>query len=226
MLVLWVILSVLALLVLVCVFWPLLLSGKRILVVTAILVLACATLLVYWRLGSLNVLEKAWELKADVPLVRAMIKRYVTKKNVITALQSNLKLHPKSAKGWYLLGHLYVGTGDYIHAVKDFRLAHYWDPSNRQDTLALVNALLFLHHGRLPLEGYQLLKDVLKQSPNNIFALNLLAVNAYERKHYLHAIHLWLKIAPQFPAGSKNEAALLDMISHAQKQLSLASTVS
>ena len=97
--------------------------------------------------------------------------------------------------------------------------------------LDLNNIELILHfaqahsqsqHGILDNTVKNLLQAVLKAMPQQVTALNLLAIDAYKTENYAQAIVNWQLILQQFTGemrGGKLEAVLLDKIVNTQARL-------
>jgi len=76
------------------------------------------------------------------------------------------------------------------------------------------------NQGILAADTIGLLESLLQAAPQQITALNLLAVHAYKSQQYPQAVDYWQKILEQFPASLKNSEAekiLKKKIAHAQK---------
>lgn len=137
---------------------------------------------------------------------------------VVDQLQAYLQMHPDSAKGWYLLGKVYLAQNKYPQALVALTKAHEQAANNIDYTTAYVMAVFFTNQKQLTPAAKQLLEQVLQQSPTDVGAINLLAIDAYNQGKYNQAIQYWEKLIPLFDPQSDDERLLLQMISRAQKK--------
>ena len=72
---------------------------------------------------------------------------------------------------------------------------------------------------KLDQSAHQLLNRILAIEPNNPYALNLIASDAYLREDFAQAIEFWQKIYVQLPQGSQGEQSLANLIERAQEKL-------
>lgn len=156
--------------------------------------------------------QRATQVKAELAKIK-------NPQQVITQLKNYLTTHPQSPKGWYLLGKIYLSQNHYQEALVALTNAHNQDPNNIEYTTVYVMATFFTNKKQLTLPNKQLLIQVINQTPNNVAALNLLAIDAYNRREYKTAIQYWEKLIPLFDPQSEDEKILLQMISQAQKKL-------
>jgi len=96
------------------------------------------------------------------------------------------------------------------------------DAENIELILYFANIHSRLQQGTLEPDIQNLLQAVLNVMPQQVTALNLLAIHAYKSKNYNQAIGCWQKILQQFTGdmrGTQIEKALTDQIIDAQKKL-------
>lgn len=177
------------------------------------------TVMLYYHWGASNQLENYWALKSQAVKVKAELAKIKNPQQIIDQLKSHLQARPNSSKGWYLLGKLYLTTGRYAPSVTALAKAYRLNPSNLDYKVAYSEALFFNNHRQLTPQAMQLLKSVIARSPNNVAAINLLAINAYRLGHYQQAVDDWEKLIPMFQVGSRDREVLLSMIAKAQKHL-------
>lgn len=174
------------------------------------------TLYLHW--GSSEKLEQYWLLKRQAALVKIEMAKIKNPIQVIDQLKAHLKAHPDSPKGWYLLGRIYLHMRYYQKSLLAFKKAYRLKPDNFGYAIEYVKAS-FLINKRLSPTMITLLKNSVKQNSNNISAINLLAINAYNNKHYGQAIEYWEHLIPLFEPGSRDSQVLLTMIARAQEKL-------
>ena len=151
--------------------------------------------------------------------VKAELAKIKNPQQVVDQLKAYLQGHPNSPKGWYLLGKIYLTQNNYPEALAALTHAHEQAADNIDYSTAYAMAVFFTNQKQLTPVTKQLLEQVLLQSPNNVAATNLLAIDAYNQGQYSQAIHYWEKLIPLFDPQSEDERLLLQMISRAQKQL-------
>ena len=185
------------------------------------LVLFCAVAaFAYYKDGDSHGLFHYWALLQEAKVVKAEIKKIKNPQQVINQLIAHLNAYPDSPKGWYLLGRLYFGAGNYAKAYSPLLKAHQLQPNNIEYTVAYAQVEFFHNNRKLSAKTAALLKHVLKKMPYNVGAINLLAINAYVEKDYQTAVNYWERLIPAFQPGSPDSQALLGMIAKAQKHLS------
>ncbi len=174
----------------------------------------------YFYLGTAKQEWHYWFLQKEARQVKLAMASIQSPEEVVDRLKAHLKAHPNSPKGWFLLGRLYLSLDRYAEAVNALRQAHFYDLANTTYSTTYAEALFFYNNRQLNREAKQLLQSVLSQHPFDINAINLFAIDAYNKGNYKIAIHFWEKLIPLFPPGSKDSQALLSMIAQVQKKLS------
>ena len=138
---------------------------------------------------------------------------------VLHSLEQRLQQDPDHPQGWYLLGRMYLSQHNAHAAVTALMKANQMQEGQPEVMTALAGAIFVDNHQRLTKPAKKLLEDSLKIAPDNIEAINLLAVNAYVTKHYQTAIQYWEQMIPYFDPDSKDGKQLFSMIHQAQKKL-------
>jgi len=139
-----------------------------------------------------------------------------TPHDAILRIQAKLAVKPHDPKGWYLLGRLYVSNGEFIKAEAAFAKANHYRPHQVDILLNYVEAMFYAHHQRLNAKAQGLLQELLALSPHHPVALNFLALDAYQRKHYSEAIHYWEALLPQLQLNSAAAESVLGAIKTAR----------
>jgi len=125
----------------------------------------------------------------------------------------------EDSTGWYLLGRLYSSIENFDQAAYAFDRANRLDPNDPQIMIQYALALYFTNGNTLNAEGKALLDQILTSEPNQPDALNLLAVDAYQREDYETAIAYWRQLLAMFFADQQAQQALMTSISQAQSAL-------
>lgn len=121
-----------------------------------------------------------------------IIKPYGSIANIISALKEKIQHDPNNPQGWYLLGKLYLSQQQFLLAAKSLQKANILLPNDPK----------------------------IMQSYNE--SLNLLALDAYQQKHFAQAISYWLTLRKNFAAGSDAYKAITSIIDKTNQQLKLA----
>jgi len=219
----WVLIGLMIMLALAFIFKPLLqqkISKSSIVTLLVIaIILPAIAFPTYMHFGASKNLFHYWALKQEAVKVKKALAKIKNPQQIISMLKLHLQKHPDSAKGWYLLGRLYLGMHHYKQAYAAMAKAYRLQALNIEYAVAFAQADFFYHHQHLSDHSKQLLHAVIKRQPQNIAALNLIAVNAYMEHNYQRAIGYWEKMIPLLQSGSQDSQALLSMIARAQKQL-------
>lgn len=171
---------------------------------------------IYW--GNASGLWHYWQYQEQAARAKIALSKIKNPQAVVNQLQAYLYEHPNNPQGWYLLGKIYLHHQVYHQAVEALGKAYHQAMNNVDYKTTYAEALFFDHHRQLNTIAKDLLKQVLEETPNNIAANNLLAIDAYNQGHYQQAIFYWEKLIPLFDAQSKDEQLLLKMIAKAQKK--------
>jgi len=183
-----------------------------------VLFLGTITLLpltLYHHWGADQQLAQAKHLQKELATTKQQLLSLGTRAKVVSELEKRVKANPKKAKGWYLLSKLYLGSGDHTKALQAIKTARKLEPNNPQYQLELAEVHFITHHS-LSKSDRKLLTIVLNKQPANINALNLFALDAYQKNQHPLAITYWQKILTQLPADSKDAIHIRDMINKAK----------
>jgi cytochrome c-type biogenesis protein CcmH len=220
----WIIIILLTILALVFVLRPLLRPNPSYPLALFLLIFVPALAsVIYLRLGNSEAVTKWLALENGKDSLKQELAKFGSRQNVIYALHQKLMSLPKSsesAKGWYILGKLYFNENNIDEAIRSFHQAMELKPQEQEYILQFVTAD-FYKNKFLSQEDKQILQHLLKLSPKNINAINLLALDAFQSKHFSEAIYHWETLLQFFPAESEDSRNLLAMIQEAQKQLPL-----
>ena len=184
-----------------------------------IVLLPASSVWFYDSWGHSDQLENYWGLQARAKLVKKELQKIKSPDEIIQKLTAHLQAHPESAKGWYLLGKLYFGLGRYQEADTALHKAVKLESTNNTYLTAYSEAFFFSHGKSLTPVLKNKLQLIAKKTPDNVSAVNLLAINAYNHKRFQHAVGYWEGLLPLFQPGSRDADQLLKMIGRAQQNL-------
>lgn len=183
--------------------------------VVAFVLLAAGIL--YWHFGGSEKQLIYWRSKVQSADVSRQLS-HKTAEQIINELRQVVYTHPNKAKGWYLLGNLNSDQHHYQAAEIDYAHAVKLQSANVTYALAWLNTV-YTNHRRLTDSQVSELNFILSAQPNNVQAINLLAIDAYQTHHYRDAIHYWEEGLHQVDPHSKDAQLLLLMVAKAQMML-------
>lgn len=172
----------------------------------------------YFFVGNPKDVIRLWEKQAQAKEVARVMRNIHSPRQVISKLKRHLKIYPKSAKGWFLLGSLYLDQREYHLAAIALKKAYRLQPDKPVYAVSFVESNYFSHAQTLSKQDRLILTWVLKHHSKNILALNLLALDAYHRGRTKEAVQRWTHLLSFFSEGTKERALLLEMIAKAKKE--------
>lgn len=188
-------------------------------VIFFVIAMPIASIILYLQWGDSQQLNQYYTQLKNAKLVQKELAEYKNPQQLINRMLAILQQHPNSAKGWYLLGRLYLNQNQFDSAVKAFAKANQLQPNEPMIMQQYAESLFFANKNSLPAEAKQLLLAVLVKVPNDPDAINLLAIDAYNKQDYQTAINYWERLINDFDPTSPNGKALLQAIASAQKNL-------
>lgn len=94
----------------------------------------------YWAWGGSQQVEATLQYQQKVREVAKLVQQMGSRQQVIALLNKQLQERPNDAKGWYLLGKLYLGGGDYHQAKRCLARANQLAPGQESTVAALKEA--------------------------------------------------------------------------------------
>lgn len=214
----WCLILLMLLLAISIVYWPLR-SHQSMLVIMPVTLLSVSSLGLYHYWGDSQGLSALYQQQSKQDLIAEFLEEYDSPAQIITMLKTRLQQEPNSARGWYLLGRLYMSQQDYQQASDVFARASKIEPNDLQILMQYAQALYFVQGGDLSGQPTALLTQVLQQAPDHVEALNLMAAGAFQQGNYETAIDYWQQILDQqLPEGQAKEA-LRQAVASAEKAL-------
>ena len=195
----WVILFLVTTCALMLVYWPL---RKQQFVWLCIPCVLGLTGLGYWCWGSWPAQARFTRHLEREKVAEVMLSAVKAPGDLIATLQQHLQKHPRSARGWYLLGRLYASQQIWDKAHAAFTKAY---QLKSHDDLIAVNyaqSLLARRQGDDPAVAREVLGAVLERHPQQIDALMLLAIDAQQRHAVQDALAYWRRLLILVPDQS------------------------
>ena len=171
----------------------------------------------YWHWGAWRELADYQQQQMQQQRAEALLKSMNGPQGIIKALQAKLAKTPDSAKGWFLLGRLYVSQQQWPQAFAAFKKAHRLQKDNDTITVHYAQSLWELNQQRFNPHVRDLLKTVLQHNSEQPDALAMLAMDAFQRKNYQSAIDYWQRLLKQVPPQSEQALAIRKAIAKAIK---------
>jgi cytochrome c-type biogenesis protein CcmH/NrfG len=204
-----------------CIFLIYPLKVKRLVsiaLVPIILVLVASGYVVWGGFDQWQIYQQQLESQKQA---KKMLRSIKSPDELITKLKQKLDNTPKSAKGWYLLGRLYVNQNDFTQATEAFAKAYKLAPDNEQYVVNYIHGLWKLNNQQFNSRILGLLKDLLDHSPNQPDALAMLAMNSFLSHDYEGAINYWQRLLKLTAPQSEEASAIHKAITKAQERINL-----
>ena len=212
----WFVISCMTLMALGFMLWPWVKSfSTSIYFVTALFLIT--VILAWHQWGSKKEITQWLDLKQNAEAVKKLKDQLGNSpEKVIERLKKQLEQDPKSAKGWYLLGKLYMAQKQFSNAVDVFAKANHLQPNDAEIMMDYAQALFITQKTK---QAVGLARQVLLKNAQNPRAINLLASAAFQAGEYQEAIIQWEKLRSYYPFGSEDANALEAAIDRARKAL-------
>lgn len=184
---------------------PLAKVGQAQLVTVTLLALMvpAAALGLYNHLGRANDLA----LALNTPAGQAAQGEPMSLEQAVAGLERELASNPDNAEGWYLLANTYMSMGNYAGGAEAFRevlrVLPQTSPQYASVMGQLAQALYFAAEGEMTETVRTQIDATLALNPDEIAALGLLGIAAFEQQDFAAAIEHWNRAL----AGAEGQAA-------------------
>lgn len=166
----------------------------RLLAIMLAIVLPLASVLLYLKLGSLNMLMQ--------PSVTSEHNSAADIKPLLHSLKTKLEQNQGDGVGWALLAKSYVALGRLNDASLAYEKAVTAIPDDSRLLADYADVLASINDNKLTGKPEVLIAQALKLDPRNAKALMLAATAAFDRKDYKQAIHLWERLQKELPPNA------------------------
>jgi len=160
-------------------------------------------------MGLYNHLGRADELAValSMPAASGTGEGEMTLEQAIAGLEQELAANPDNPEGWYLLANTRMNMGDFPAGAEALRkvleLLPQEAPQYPRVMGQLAQALYFANEGQMTNEVRNQIRATLARDPDEISALGLLGIDAFEQQDFNAAIEHWSKAL----AGADGQAA-------------------
>jgi len=177
-----------------------------------------ASLAGYYHWGSAQQVAQAKLVAERTQQVKQELNQLGSTQKLIARFKQVVETN-NDAKGWFLLAKLYSSNRDLDYAVNAFEKAHQLSPDNVEYSYHYAESLFFKHHRQLDSTAKLILQNIIEKNPNEMSALSLLAIDAYNCEYYQTALTYWQKIVPQISPESDEGKLILDMVARTRQKL-------
>jgi cytochrome c-type biogenesis protein CcmH len=174
------------------------------------------SVLLYLKWGASDKLNLWLAEQTKQKLIIKELAKYHNPQQLIVRMEQILQQHPDSARGWYLLGRLYMSQNEFSKAAIAFDKASRLEPEQPTIKLQYLESQ-FLINGKLSVAANRTLHQIQQQMPNSPDVINLLALDAYNKHAYAKAIQYWEQLLNQFSPTSNERKTLMTAITQAKK---------
>lgn len=166
---------------------------------TALAVILTSSAGVFYSMwGGFSQLNTYQTVKRSQQQSLALLKDIKSPAELIAKLENHLVKNPDSARGWYLLGRVYVSQNMSKEAFISFSKAYKLETNDDAITVNYAQALI--ENGDK--NGVDILEKLLVKKPQQADALALLAMDAYNQGKPQVATKYWQRLLETLPEGS------------------------
>ncbi|PJD90718.1 MAG: hypothetical protein CK424_08605 [Legionella sp.] len=182
------------------VFWPL--RRQRHAWLLGPILLVCVGMM-YWHWGSWSGVWAYEQQQKQQQKAQALLRTIKSPDALIQRLQAHLAVHPRAAKGWYLLGRLYASQHRWQDSLDAFSKAYEIKPTDESISINYAQGLFARQNPQQDAEARKILITVLKRHPQQMDALAMLAIDAQTHHDRQGALDYWQRLLPLVPQHSE-----------------------
>lgn len=189
----------------------------RYMLLGSVVLMALVAIGLYQKLGAMAQIS-AWQARE---VTRDILAKASDENELEMQLKQALEQTPANAEGWYMLANVQMQNSRFDEALNAFTQAfqHIQPNSVLHDNLAGTYAQALFHIDKQFSDRVEkAISSALQINPNNISALSLQGIKAFEAEDYQQAIYYWQKA--QEKAGEEEISALQAGIERAKSNLS------
>ncbi len=162
----------------------------------------CMAGLGYWYWGSWQVQTAYTQRMARLQAAESILHTIKSPSVLIEKLEQHLYQHPRSVRGWYLLGRLYASQRMWDKSHAAFARAYALDTKDVSIAVNYAQSLLFRKRSNNQELARKILLKTLQQDPQQKDALMMLAIDAQQRHANQEALTYWRRLLVLVPDSS------------------------
>lgn len=204
-------------------------DNRTLLVLGGGVFLLVLSVLVYVQLGASS---GSWQLQRSIEARSDLERQFLTTPNpelrsrieianneLLLELAGFIQDNPNDLSMRDFYARMLLSSGDYDSAIDQYRAMLTQQPEQPQ-IMAQLAQVVFLRAGNRVVPIVQSLVDAaLEREPNNVLALQLAGISAFEKEAYAQAIVFWERAVPLLPRTSPNRDAIASGIAAARSRL-------
>jgi cytochrome c-type biogenesis protein CcmH len=138
---------------------------------------------------------------------------------LVARLEQRLKEEPEDARGWRLIGPVYLQMGRYGDAINAFGRVMQIEGRDPDALAGLAEALTLSGDGMVPPPARQAFEAALELDPSHARARFYLALSKAQTGQFEEALDAWRSLLEDAPEGAPWRAAVEEQISAVQQRL-------
>lgn len=175
-------------------------------------------LLGLWVNSNLLNWYRTIQQKKDLQHAKEILRDPIQFKELLQHLQNRVKVAPKDAKAWFLLGRLYAQNGEWPAAHDALLQAHRLAPLHIKTSLFYVETVWHTQKGLTPY-ARSILKSILEKEPQQPDALVMLAADAKSNHCYAQALTYLNQLISLIPKESPIYQDIYQEIQYSQHHI-------
>jgi cytochrome c-type biogenesis protein CcmH len=172
-------------------------------------VLPALTVGLYIYLGAPDIIK-------EQALIRAQLNYDAD--GMVKALEDKLKAAPEDPEGWYALGRAYIAYKRYAEAEQVLDKARSQAPKDAR-ILAQYAEAIALRQGNLDGRPIELIKEALEISHEEIKALELAGLEAFQKERWAESLHYWRRLLKLLPKDTEHHEVITQAVRRAEGEL-------
>ena len=187
------------------------------LLLAAALIMPLAAWFTYAELGA----SQGMQQRDNMLATRAIMQNAETLEQMVTELQTHLDAHEDNPEGWFILANTYMQANNADAGLHAFTMAKTYAPEGSPQKAAILGQYaqaLFFVDGAFNERVNGAIAEAMKANPDDVSALSLLGIQAFEASDFAAAIQFWERALNN--AGEGDGARSLQAgIANAKRQL-------
>jgi cytochrome c-type biogenesis protein CcmH len=187
------------------------------LLLAAALMIPVAAWFTYAELGA----SQGMQQRDNMMATRAIMQNAETLEQMVTELQTHLDANEDNPEGWFILANTYMQANNLEAGLHAFDMAKTYAPEGSPQKAAILGQYaqaLFFVDGAFNERVNAAIAEAMKANPDDVSALSLLGIQAFEASNFTAAIQFWERALKN--AGDGDGARSLQAgIANAKRQL-------